>query len=437
MSRVIYLAAFLLIFILIGIGPINSQSTEWSSKSAMPTSRTEVVGAAIGNMIYAVGGFDSGRQTLSAVEAYDIEKDSWIEVSSLPIPLHHTTVVTYDGMLHVIGGYTTSPQGGWLPSDRHFVYRPESDTWSESARMPTARGALTAQEIDGRIYAIGGATSSAILATNEAYNPITDSWETVEPMPTPREHLASGKGDGKIYVIGGRTGGLTTNLDINEEYDPITDSWARRSPMPSRRGGLVGASAGGSIFIFGGESPEGTFGNNEQYFPSNDTWRVRQPMPTPRHGLAAVTVESSIYVIGGGPRPGFYFSSANEVFSPLELQQVEIEIQPPVEAPDPIPLPEPIVEPPQQPPPEPPDPVVEPAPEPQVPVIPDPRPDGIGEAPEEVLVPEQPVPEEPESVNDALESQSNRMPSFFLILLPIIGAVILISLFAVIIRRKN
>ncbi len=437
MSRVIYLAAFLLSFILIGIGPVNSQSTEWSSKSAMPTSRTEVVGAAIGNMIYAVGGFDSGRQTLSTVEAYDIEKDSWIEVSSLPIPLHHTTVVTYDGMLHVIGGYTTSPQGGWLPSDRHFVYRPESDTWSESARMPTARGALTAQEIDGRIYAIGGATSSAILATNEAYDPITDSWETLEPMPTPREHLASGKGDGKIYVIGGRTGGLTTNLDINEEYDPITDSWARRSPMPSRRGGLVGASAGGSIFIFGGESPEGTFGNNEQYFPSNDTWRVRQPMPTPRHGLAAVTVESSIYVIGGGPRPGFYFSSANEVFSPLELQQVEVEIQPPVEAPDPIPLPEPIVEPPQQPPPEPPDPVVEPAPEPQVPVIPDPRPEAINEAPEEVLIPEQPVPEEPESVNDPLESQINRMPSFFLILLPIIGAVILISLFVVIIRRKN
>lgn len=437
MSRVIYLAAFLLSFILIGIGPVNSQSTEWSSKSTMPTSRTEVVGAAIGNMIYAVGGFDSGRQTLSTVEAYDIEKDSWIEVSSLPIPLHHTTVVTYDGMLHVIGGYTTSPQGGWQPSDRHFVYRPESDTWSESARMPTARGALTAQEIDGRIYAIGGATSSAILATNEAYDPITDSWETLEPMPTPREHLASGKGDGKIYVIGGRTGGLTTNLDINEEYDPITDSWARRSPMPSRRGGLVGASAGGSIFIFGGESPEGTFGNNEQYFPSNDTWRVRQPMPTPRHGLAAVTVESSIYVIGGGPRPGFYFSSANEVFSPLELQQVDVEIQPPVEAPDPIPLPEPIVEPPQQPPPEPPDPVVEPAPERQVPVIPDPMPEAIGEAPEEVLIPEQPVPEEPESVNDALESQSNRMPSFFLILLPIIGAVILISLFVVIIRRKN
>ena len=436
MSRVIYLAAFLLSFILIGIGPVNSQSTEWSSKSAMPTSRTEVVGAAIGNMIYAVGGFDSGRQTLSTVESYDIEKDSWIEVSSLPIPLHHTTVVTYDGMLHVIGGYTTSPRGGWLPSDRHFVYRPESDTWSESARMPTARGALTAQEIDGRIYAIGGATSSAILATNEAYDPITDSWETLEPMPTPREHLASGKGDGKIYVIGGRTGGLTTNLDINEEYDPITDSWARRSPMPSRRGGLVGASAGGSIFIFGGESPQGTFGNNEQYFPSNDTWRVRQPMPTPRHGLAAVTVESSIYVIGGGPRPGFYFSSANEVFSPLELQQVEVEIQPPVEAPDPIPLPEPIVELPE-PPPEPPEPVVEPAPEPQVPVIPDPMPEAIGEAPEEVLIPEQPVPEEPESVNDALESQSNRMPSFFLILLPIIGAVILISLFVVIIRRKN
>ena len=69
--------------------------------------------------------------------------------------------------------------------------------------MPTARAALTAQFIDGILYAVGG-TSGKPLSTNEAYDPNNDTWTKKAAMPTARQHLASSVVDGKLYAIGGR-----------------------------------------------------------------------------------------------------------------------------------------------------------------------------------------------------------------------------------------
>ena len=46
-------------------------------------------------------------------------------------------------------------------------------------------------------------------------------------------------------------------------------------------------------------------------------WITKAPMPTLRHGLSAVTDGEKMYVIGGGPKPGFSYSSVNEVFVPV------------------------------------------------------------------------------------------------------------------------
>ncbi len=284
----------------------------------MPTPRTEVVAAAIGDTIYTIGGLDSDGAALDKVEAYNTLTDTWTEVAPLPIRVHHAAAVSYKGMLYVIGGFAE----GFDPTSTVFMYNPKTDSWSRSADMSIARAALTAEVIDGIIYAVGGATEEAmrhiILGTNEAYDPVRNSWETKAPMPTPREHLASGIVAGKMYVIAGRTtgnvGGPDTNLAINEEYNPVTDTWRTRAPMPSKRGGIVGSFTAEAVFVFGGEQRSGTFGNNEQYFPANDTWKIREKLPTPRHGLAAATIGRSIYVIGGGPRPALTVSGANERF---------------------------------------------------------------------------------------------------------------------------
>ena len=202
---------------------------------------------------------------------------------------------------------------GFEAVDSHWILRDEE--WSEGQALPTARGALTAEVVDGQIYAVGGANDEGPLGTVEALDPDEDSWEERTEMPTPREHLASGAVDGTIYAVGGRQGGLDTNLDVNEAYDPGEDDWTEREPMPTARGGIDGTVRDGEVLVFGGEGPEGTFGEVEAHDPVADSWQGLPDMPTPRHGLGTVLLGDEVFTAAGGPEPGFNYSDVLEILS--------------------------------------------------------------------------------------------------------------------------
>lgn len=114
--------------------------------------------------------------------------------------------------------------------------------------MPTSRGVLTAQFIDGNLYAVGG-FNELVRTENESYDPITDSWETKDPMPTAREHLALSVLDDKLYVIGGRNGQVNTNA--NEMYNPKTNIRKTLESLLTARSGLTASELNNTIFVFG------------------------------------------------------------------------------------------------------------------------------------------------------------------------------------------
>ncbi|HET6779700.1 MAG TPA: kelch repeat-containing protein [Nitrososphaera sp.] len=79
--------------------------------------------------------------------------------------------------------------------------------------MPTARGALTANFVNGSLFVIEGANNNPhSLETNEVYYPSNNTWKERAPMPTARGHLASAIVDGKLYALGGRLTDPPTNL---------------------------------------------------------------------------------------------------------------------------------------------------------------------------------------------------------------------------------
>ena len=210
------------------------------------------------------------------------------------------------------------------PSNRLFIYDPLENQWHEGKQMPTARGALAANFVNGMLYAIGdqslssSSSPSGILTTNEAYDPSSNTWITKAPMLTARHHAASSVVNGKLYVIGGRVAGIspTINVDINEIYNPEKNTWTSLASMPSKRSGIAAAANfdSVSIYVFGGEEPSKTFNNNEMYDIKTNKWFIETPMPTARHGLGAASVDNRIYVLAGGPRPGLSVSNANEIF---------------------------------------------------------------------------------------------------------------------------
>ena len=288
----------------------------------MPTARTEVAGAVLGEKIYVIGGYDESGKTTGIVEVYDPHTDMWSRISSLPVPEDHAAAAAYGGKLFVVGGYITV--GGQRTSTNNsFVYDPSTDKWEKIKSIPTPRGALTANFINGILYVIGGQDASRkTVSANEAYDTKTGTWTEKRPMPTIRHHLASAVIDGKLFVIGGRQTDKSPdkNIGTNEAYDPALDKWTSLAPMPTKRSGLTAASLSNDVYVFGGEHPfdDGkplkTFDDTEIYNPKTDTWTSGVPLPTARHGLIAGEVNGTIYVIGGGPEPGLSYSHANEIF---------------------------------------------------------------------------------------------------------------------------
>lgn len=322
----LFFAALLFITLSISSHSAQAESDQgtWRTATPMPTKRTEVAAAVLDGKIYVVGGFEKPSlgnmmnfAITPSVEAYDPVTDQWASQAPMPVGLHHVGIGVVGGRLYVIGGYTKSAFSVWNPVATVYTYDPATDSWTERAPMPTARGALSVIEHEGKLYAIGGYDRKANNAQVEVYDPVRNTWTTAAPLPTPRDHLATAAVAGKIYAIGGRVNGdYSQNLAVTERYDPSTDRWARVSDLPTARSGITAAVVDGRIYVLGGEGSAGTFNQNEAYHPERDTWRVMMPMPTARHGLGSAVVQGRIYVIGGGPTPGGSFSDLNEVFTP-------------------------------------------------------------------------------------------------------------------------
>lgn len=296
----------------------------WQQAKPAPTARTEVTAAVLGGEIYVIGGFAPLRfgnllklSVSDAVEVYHPARDRWRMAALLPKALHHAASVSTGERLFVVGGFTPSLTSVWNPVNTVFEYLPADNRWVERRPMPTARGALAAAVLDGKIYALGGYDGQRSLPVVEVYDPATDTWQATASLSTPRDHLAAVAVDGRVYAIGGRVDlDYQRNLAVTEAYDPASGRWREVSPLPTPRSGIAAAVLEGMILVLGGESGAGTFGENEAYWPKTNTWVRLPPLPTPRHGLAAAVVAGRLYALCGGTRPGGSYSQLNEVFTP-------------------------------------------------------------------------------------------------------------------------
>ncbi len=205
------------------------------------------------------------------------------------------------------------------PSEHVFATESWAGCWYDQEDMPTARWAMAAVELDGKIYVIGGRYGDPRFEVVERYDPAIDSWETMAPMPTPRAWLVAEAVNGKIYAIGGSDGG-PDKLDTVEEYDPLTNTWATKAPMPSRRDDAVSGVVGGKIYVMGGWSG-GALDDVEVYDPALNSWTGRANMPYSVAMASSAVVGDKIYVMGGkndvGPLADAYeYTPATDTWVP-------------------------------------------------------------------------------------------------------------------------
>src|SRR6516165_5735262 len=265
-------------------GEASAQGT-WTPMKPIPQGANEVVGAAANGLLYVYGGermqtqhvydgINLKTQPLGIFWSFDPKTETWTQLESNPVPVHHAAAVGIGKKFYVLGGFRLPDTGriGWYPENKAWVYDTETQNWSALPPMPTPRGALAAVAVDNRIYAIGGAKIPAgmelpdglnvrgpveLVGTIEVFDTEKNSWTTLKSMPLARNHHDVAYLDGRLYVIGGAIGscfpgGWSSNVPMNEVYDIATETWSTRAPMPNARSAIGAAALDGKFYAVSG-----------------------------------------------------------------------------------------------------------------------------------------------------------------------------------------
>jgi len=136
----------------------------WTRKADMPTPRFQAVSAAVGGRIYVIGGGTAGpppppNAKAATVEEYEPETDTWRSRQDMPTARHAAAVAAVGGLIYVMGGV----ENGVRFSSAVEVYDPVTDDWDRLDDLPLPRAWGGAAAYDGRIYLVGGNSAGRFI----------------------------------------------------------------------------------------------------------------------------------------------------------------------------------------------------------------------------------------------------------------------------------
>ena len=300
------------------VGP--ARFTRWTPLRRSTLAREEVAAARIGRFIYVVGAFtrlNSPDQSAARVlERYDIRRNRWRRMRSMPVSLNHGAAVAYKGKLYVHGGWPSQPE--FFTSAGLYRFNPTRNRWKRLPSSPTPRAAEAAAVIGHRMYVAGGANDTGSLRSLEIYNFRTNRWRRAPNFEGPaRNHARGVASGGSFYVLAGRKGhqlradpSPAVSYRAVDRYDPRRHRWRRMPPMRRARSGFGAVTVrDGRIVVFGGEDwpndvpGAGVIGSVEIFNPRTKRWGRLPRMRTPRHAPAGAALGNRIYAAEGSTKP--------------------------------------------------------------------------------------------------------------------------------------
>ncbi len=228
------------------------------------------------------------------------QADSWTYKTPMPTARCFLGSCVLDGKIYAIGGATSSS----AVTPALEVYDPLIDTWTQKANMPVALCFVNVAVLDGKIYVFGGKISAFGAACKQVfiYTPDTDEWTQIEDTPHDYGGPVTAVVDGQAYLIGGANEGSGIVVPDVSVYNPATRTWTEKADMPTPRIMHAACVYENLIACIGGTTENWTsvfYRKVEVYDPLQNTWTTKNDMPVGRWGLAACTLDSLIYVTGG------------------------------------------------------------------------------------------------------------------------------------------
>lgn len=280
--------------------PPDGPGTAWQLGPAMPRRALEPGVGVLGQQVVVAGGFVDELELTARVDAFDVQDQAWRALPDAPVRWSNGNLATVGATLYLLGGLEGTDQ---VAQGAAFALDSVSQTWRTLAPMAEAdaRGAAGVVDAPGRVYLLGGASTTGALASCLFYDTIADRWDRLPDLPAPRAHPAAmRRADGSLIV----TGGFASRDASAPRGDtwllpPGGTAWLPVAAMPSSGEALHGGCAYGVVLgqlVCAGGAASATV---DAYDPFDDEWATVEAMPAPRGGTQGAAIGSKLYIPGG------------------------------------------------------------------------------------------------------------------------------------------
>ncbi|XP_058268347.1 kelch-like protein 10 [Hemibagrus wyckioides] len=199
------------------------------SGAPMHSCRCYVSVAMLDRCIYAMGAFN-GTQILNTAECYEPSSNQWRVIPSMHEQRCDASAATLNSKIYICGGFNGDEC--LLTAE---CYDPDHEQWTliEPMHMPmgTRHVSIRTVYILLLIYSftltkrkpdllqVGGFDGDSLMQSIEAFDPRTKSWRILSPMFTQRRNFGIEVMDGRLYVIGGYSSseGTTSTCDVYKD----------------------------------------------------------------------------------------------------------------------------------------------------------------------------------------------------------------------------
>lgn len=316
----------------------DAATTPWTVGPAMPRHAQQPGVTARGLDVIVAGGYDltpAGALEITArVDVFDTTptgqqtNGAWQPPGTIPdAPVAWTDInlAALGGTIYLAGGLEGAQH---IAHGETYAFDPLQLTWKMLASMPVGmeRGAAGVVATPGRIYLLGGESSTGPVATCLAYDLPSGTWVEEPMLPAPRSHPAAmRRSDGSLIVAGGFAGPDASDPRGEVWRLPpegaVPREWTPVAPMPEPRGGCAYGVVLGHLVCAGGVGPEGPTQTTEIYDPfeaAMPPWAVDAAMPEPRGVVPGAAVGGRLFVPGGSPTLAIAPTSTLYIYAPLD-----------------------------------------------------------------------------------------------------------------------
>ena len=281
-------------------------SCQWTDLASSNLNKVESQSAKIGNKLYVLAGFLENLKITGVTEIYDVNLDEWSTGAPMLLPVTYMGVATVGDEIWIIGGFAGNHPG--VATEKVQIYNTLTNTWRYGVDLPSPRASGASVKNGDNIHYFGGLLPDRLTDVGDHYvldlNNEQAGWTTAAPLPDPRNHLSAANINGLIYAIGGQFGhdNVVVDQKFLDVYDPNTNIWSRLANLPSERshfepGTLVYDN---KIIIVGGRRANFFFNDVTQYDPILNQWNELCELPNNILAPAAKAFGNRLIVANGG-----------------------------------------------------------------------------------------------------------------------------------------